>query len=90
MPRSALVLILLLAPVLLLADPPESASPDVVEQLLERHRAARESKDATRISGVLSEMTAYRNEEFRRPALDGMRYRASSVDRKRLIAEARP
>jgi hypothetical protein len=53
-----------------------------VEALLEEWQEAEESGDALAVAAVLAEMAAHSNEDFVKPGLDGLKYRASRADRK--------
>jgi len=64
------------------------AEEDVARGLLETFAAAREAQDAVEVTAALEAMHGYANPEFRAPALEGLEYGASSVDRKRVQEEA--
>lgn len=53
-----------------------------VEALLEDWKDADKSGDAMAVAAVLLDMAAHSNEDFVKPALDGLKYRASRFDRK--------
>jgi hypothetical protein len=65
----------------------EPAQPDVLERLLDEHAAAEGAKDATLVQAALEKMRPYDNPELAKPALDALRYKGSSVDRKAAKAE---
>lgn len=53
-----------------------------VEALLEEWQDADKSGDALAVAAVLTEMAAHSNEDFVKPGLDGLKYKASRFDRK--------
>jgi HEAT repeat protein len=67
----------------------EKASKETVTALLEEHGKAVKAGDAMVVIEVLKKMRAYENSDFRKPALDALGYRATSVDRKAAVAKAK-
>ena len=64
------------------------AEPAEAKRLLKEHAAAEKSDDAGLLARSLERLSGYDNEEFVEPALDGLRYRATKVDRAAAEQEA--
>lgn len=69
-------------------DVTTTAEPEERDRLMRRYDSALRKKDAAELKTVLGEMAAFDNRELMAPALDALRYRASSVDKKAAKAEA--
>lgn len=69
-------------PEIVLEEEVTSASPEEVKRLLGAYQSAATREDATEIADVLAGMSAHQNDEFRDPALTGLAYRASRLDKR--------
>lgn len=67
---------------------PPSAEPAEVDRLLDQWKRARRAKDAVAWLTVLEGMSGFANEDFVDPALSGLKYRASRVDKAAAKEEA--
>jgi len=65
----------------------EPAAPAVLERLLAEHEAAARAKDARALTAALLAMRPHDNPELADPALDALKYKASSADKKAAKAE---
>ncbi len=93
------VVLLALAPALALAQdaPPPNPNEEIVvttaseadvKRLLAKHESAEAEDDAEQVAAALAAMSAHDNQEFKPLAIAGMKYRASSFDKRAARAQA--
>lgn len=64
------------------------AEPAELKRLLKEHAAAEKTGDASKVAQSLQKLSGYGNEELVTPGLDGLKYRATKVDKAAAKQEA--